>query len=138
MENKNSRIYRGKSADGVWYEGFLIRSPGVKENRPGEGWYINSENETPYKHLVMPITVGMTTGLLDETGKMVFEGDIVETSFPEKSRFVVSFGSYKDKDVQHLGFFADFMDGRDHRQDIATYIERGKVIGNICDDGWKA
>ena len=35
------RIYRGKSADGAWHEGYLLRSPGVRESRPGEGWYIN-------------------------------------------------------------------------------------------------
>lgn len=31
------RTFRGQSADGVWHEGFLIRSPGVKNSRPGEG-----------------------------------------------------------------------------------------------------
>ena len=39
------RTFRGQSADGTWHEGFLIRSPGVKNSRPGEGWYINSEHE---------------------------------------------------------------------------------------------
>lgn len=42
------RTFRGQSADGVWHEGFLIRSPGVKNSRPGEGWYINSEKEPAY------------------------------------------------------------------------------------------
>ena len=46
------RTFRGQSADGVWHEGFLIRSPGVKNSRPGEGWYINSEQEPAYAHLV--------------------------------------------------------------------------------------
>ena len=36
------RTFRGQSPDGTWHEGFLIRSPGVKNSRPGEGWYINS------------------------------------------------------------------------------------------------
>lgn len=39
------RTFRGQSPDGTWHEGFLIRSPGVKNSRPGEGWYINSEQE---------------------------------------------------------------------------------------------
>ena len=42
------RTFRGQSADGVWHEGFLIRSPGVKNSRPGEGWYINSEQEPAF------------------------------------------------------------------------------------------
>lgn len=49
------RTFRGQSADGVWHEGFLIRSPGVKNSRPGEGWYINSEQEPAYAHLVKPL-----------------------------------------------------------------------------------
>lgn len=42
------RTFRGQSPDGTWHEGFLIRSPGVKNSRPGEGWYINSEQEPAY------------------------------------------------------------------------------------------
>ncbi len=56
------RTFRGQSADGVWHEGFLIRSPGVKNSRPGEGWYINSEQEPAYAHLVKPFTIGICTG----------------------------------------------------------------------------
>ena len=68
------RTFRGQSADGVWHEGFLIRSPGVKNSRPGEGWYINSEQEPAYAHLVKPFTIGMSTGVKDMEGTMVFEG----------------------------------------------------------------
>ena len=72
------RTFRGQSADGVWHEGFLIRSPGVKNSRPGEGWYINSEQEPAYAHLVKPFTIGMNTTLTDGNGVPVFEGDILE------------------------------------------------------------
>ena len=74
------RTFRGQSADGVWHEGFLIRSPGVKNSRPGEGWYINSEQEPAYAHLVKPFTIGMSTGVKDMEGTMVFEGDIIKTT----------------------------------------------------------
>ena len=57
------RTFRGQSPDGTWHEGFLIRSPGVKNSRPGEGWYINSEQEPAYAHLVKPFTIGMSTGV---------------------------------------------------------------------------
>ena len=43
------RTFRGQSPDGTSHEGFLIRSPGVKNSRPGEGWYINSEQEPAYQ-----------------------------------------------------------------------------------------
>lgn len=67
------RTFRGQSADGVWHEGFLIRSPGVKNSRPGEGWYINSEQESAYAHLVKPFTIGMSTGVKDMEGPMVVD-----------------------------------------------------------------
>lgn len=60
------RTFRGQSADGVWHEGFLIRSPGVKNSRPGEGWYINSEKEPAYAHLVKPFTIGIKNDLFGE------------------------------------------------------------------------
>ena len=68
------RTFRGQSPDGTWHEGFLIRSPGVKNSRPGEGWYINSEQEPAYAHLVKPFTIGMNTTLTDGNGAPVFEG----------------------------------------------------------------
>lgn len=72
------RTFRGQSPDGTWHEGFLIRSPGVKNSRPGEGWYINSEQEPAYAHLVKPFTIGMNTTLTDGNGAPVFEGDILK------------------------------------------------------------
>ena len=88
------RTFRGQSADGVWHEGFLIRSPGVKNSRPGEGWYINSEQEPAYAHLVKPFTIGMSTGVKDMEGTMVFEGDIIKTTGSNERIFSVEFGEY--------------------------------------------
>ena len=88
------RTFRGQSPDGTWHEGFLIRSPGVKNSRPGEGWYINSEQEPAYAHLVKPFTIGMSTGVKDMEGTMVFEGDIIKTTGPNERIFSVEFGEY--------------------------------------------
>lgn len=88
------RTFRGQSPDGTWHEGFLIRSPGVKNSRPGEGWYINSENEPAYAHLVKPFTIGMSTGVKDMEGTMVFEGDIIKTTGSNERIFSVEFGEY--------------------------------------------
>lgn len=87
------RTFRGQSPDGTWHEGFLIRSPGVKNSRPGEGWYINSEQEPAYTHLVKPFTIGMSTGVKDMEGTMVFEGDIIKTTGPNERIFSVEFVS---------------------------------------------
>ena len=100
------RTFRGQSADGVWHEGFLIRSPGVKNSRPGEGWYINSEQEPAYAHLVKPFTIGMSTGVKDMEGTMVFEGDIIKTTGSNERIFSVEFGEYIAYGVSHIGFYA--------------------------------
>ena len=91
------RTFRGQSPDGTWHEGFLIRSPGVKNSRPGEGWYINSEQEPAYAHLVKPFTIGMNTTLTDGNGAPVFEGDILKDDRCGKDViFAVRYGEYID------------------------------------------
>ena len=103
------RTFRGQSPDGTWHEGFLIRSPGVKNSRPGEGWYINSEQEPAYAHLVKPFTIGMNTTLTDGNGAPVFEGDILKDDRCGKDViFAVRYGEYIDYGVGHIGFYAEF------------------------------
>lgn len=126
------RIYRGKSADGAWHEGYLLRSPGVRESRPGEGWYINSADEKPYAHLVNPETVGIGTGQEDSNGVPVFENDIIETEYPENAIFVVRYGEYYEFGYKHLGFYAEYADGIE-RPNGFGYIQSGKVVGNLTD-----
>lgn len=107
------RTFRGQSPDGTWHEGFLIRSPGVKNSRPGEGWYINSEQEPAYAHLVKPFTIGMNTTLTDGNGAPVFEGDILKDDRCGKDViFAVRYGEYIDYGVGHIGFYAEFSENR--------------------------
>ena len=115
------RTFRGQSPDGTWHEGFLIRSPGVKNSRPGEGWYINSEQEPAYAHLVKPFTIGMSTGVKDMEGTMVFEGDIIKTTGPNERIFSVEFGEYIAYGVGHIGCC------------LRALLYIGKVVGNMSD-----
>lgn len=126
------RTFRGQSADGVWHEGFLIRSPGVKNSRPGEGWYINSEQEPAYAHLVKPFTIGMNTTLTDENGVPVFEGDILEDDRCGKDViFAVRYGEYIDYGVGHIGFYAEFSENRKElvEHGLASLVLTAKVVG---------
>lgn len=130
------RTFRGQSADGVWHEGFLIRSPGVKNSRPGEGWYINSEQEPAYAHLVKPFTIGMSTGVKDMEGTMVFEGDIIKTTGPNERIFSVEFGEYIAYGVGHIGFYAKIggKNSRDYNPCcLRALLYIGKVVGNMSD-----
>lgn len=130
------RTFRGQSADGVWHEGFLIRSPGVKNSRPGEGWYINSEQEPAYAHLVKPFTIGMSTGVKDMEGTMVFEGDIIKTTGSNERIFSVEFGEYIAYGVGHIGFYAKIAgkNSRDYNPCcLRALLYIGKVVGNMSD-----
>lgn len=130
------RTFRGQSPDGTWHEGFLIRSPGVKNSRPGEGWYINSEQEPAYAHLVKPFTIGMSTGVKDMEGTMAFEGDIIKTTGPNERIFSVEFGEYIAYGVGHIGFYAKIAgkNSRDYNPCcLRALLYIGKVVGNMSD-----
>lgn len=142
------RTFRGQSPDGTWHEGFLIRSPGVKNSRPGEGWYINSEQEPAYAHLVKPFTIGMNTTLTDGNGAPVFEGDILKDNRCGKDViFAVRYGEYIDYGVGHIGFYAEFSENRkefvEHGSALLPYVlvddkssksaaARAKVMAKAC------
>lgn len=130
------RTYRGQAVDGTRHEGFLIRSPGVKQNRPGEGWYISAADEKPYAHLVKPMSVGMSTGLQDGNGQTVFEGDILKDDRCGKDViFAVRYGEYIDYGVGHIGFYAEFSENRKEfvEHGLASLVLTAKVVGNVVD-----
>jgi len=82
---KDRYLFRGK-ADGEWYIGNLFISKQTNHHviisdAPGLNWEADTGIDS---HLcqtmeVDPITVGQCTGLKDEHGKLVFEGDVVKT-----------------------------------------------------------
>lgn len=119
-------LFRGKTKQGEWVYGDLLRQYGVTEI------YVDTDTLSEYdlpNYLIIPETVGQFTGLTDKNGKKVFEGDIVE--FLDRDKFkwkgvVVYQEEYalylvKANSVWAFGFFD--MD-----------IKRVEVIGNIHDN----
>lgn len=83
-------------------------------------------------------TVGEFTGLVDQNGKQVFEGDIVWGGMANTKvhRGVVSFGRYQNwinGDGYDMGFFIEWVDYEYWRKELAYWVEEGEieVIGNI-------
>lgn len=119
-------LFRGKRVDnGEWGFGSLsIRPNGAHDiSMPdddfGSWWYE-----------VDPATVGQFTGLLDKTGKRIFEGDIVECVYDGVLHvYVVVY------DLSELGFKAT--NGKENYGKDFEYLpccEEVIIIGNVHDN----
>ena len=154
-------IFRGKRLDnGEWAEGYLYEhEPAlvgiVSENDVPEPskWFIA---RTAFADWNMPrlaefievdsYTVGQYTGIKDDNGKKIFEGDIIKADNGKQSSIsVVKFGEYYPKlffamldmycpGTRHLnanGFYAETTKHEDMILFESRYFE---VIGNIHDN----
>ena len=118
-------VFRGKCADdGKWRE---------KEYRDGK-LYTGTEC-----YDFIEGTACEWTGLNDENGRNIFEGDIVRDT-EDNCIGVVKFGIYDnpvraDDDGGHLGFHIQWVEKIVmRRNDILFWADKIKVIGNIFDN----
>ena len=114
-------LFRGKRVDnGEWVEGLPY-----KAKYGGISAIVNNDEE---RFLVIPETVGQFTGLTDNNGKKIFEGDIVEGAdftVEDGGYGVVSFddGAFEVSGNNIIGTFHENYWGKEF-----------EVIGNIQDN----
>lgn len=135
MENRY--LFRGKRTDtGEWVFGDLVHSV-YKIGDTCVGQYGNEVG----MHEVDPSTICRFSGLVDKTGELIFENDIVKDLFSDTAA-PIRYGSYQNcfdsTKAEHVGFYVDWSGkyNKNYRKDLGYWIHMvdAEVIGNAIDN----
>lgn len=92
---------------------------------------------TPYgDYQVEEESVGQFTGMKDEKGNEIFEGDIIRYKSKDINKIgKIMYGLYDEEYQVDLGFYIKWIDGEYLRNDLGYWLSRGiEVIGNSYDN----
>jgi uncharacterized phage protein (TIGR01671 family) len=123
-------LFRGKTYDGEWVEGFLFNSQlcrifwATAFNKEEDNMFYCEGKD------VNPETVGQFTGLTDKNGKKIFEGDIVKCEAVYQENEDEYLSNYNIEVKYSKGYFYPFYLNGCWR----SGIENIEVIGNIHDN----
>lgn len=126
--------FRGKNiGTGHWHYGFLIGiiDP-TKEEDVYREWGIHSGVNIAPISWVIPSTVGQFTGLYDNDGKEIYEGDAYQVA--GNKIYVVKFLQGVSNHELYTGMFGLWLSDDVFFNFDEFALENGKVIGNIHDN----
>ena len=135
MENRY--LFRGKRIDtGEWVFGDLVHSV-YKIGDTCVGQYGNEVG----MHEVDQSTICRSSGLVDKTGELIFENDIVKDLFSDTAA-PIRYGSYQNSfdstKAEHVGFYVDWSGkyNKNYRKDLGYWIHMvdAELIGNTIDN----
>lgn len=127
--------FRGKTSSGKWMIGDLVR------HKDGEVYVFPMDAlDSAESYQVVSETVGQFTGLLDKSGKELYEGDIIKA--PSGRKYIVIWATWKHEE-RRTKFLTDIYEftgwciAYDINKPLDTLdfeIISGEVIGNIHDN----
>ncbi len=125
----NRYLYRAKRIDnGEWVEGYLVKRHGLYFIYD----VINSDSCRQNNYEVDPSTICQCTGATDESGKLIWENDILmghlDDIFPEDATYV--------RVMWHNNGFCTHQNGYDDDYEILEEFDQNifEVCGNIFDN----
>ena len=133
---KDRYLFKTKTCNGEWVAGFL--------HCKNDKWYISNKAGAPFAFEVRPDTICQCTGLKDENGKLIWEGDIIlfqrdndDCPFPDKdTKKRLGKVFYKDFRTTFAIGMGESGSGS-LNDDLWKYVQNGnrvEVIGNIFDN----
>lgn len=138
-------LFKAKRTDnGEWVMGYygVIGERNVIIEKYAENYYCTDTCESRHGnqiHEVNSKTICQCTGLKDETGKLVWENDIIKYHFGNvyaKIRYGAYQSCFDSQKAEHIGFYVDWPENRNYRKDLGYWINmvNADVDGNTFDN----